>query len=327
MSMGEPGLIGDIGGTNARFALTDLASPVPEILHVQAFGDGEFTSLELAAQHYLSEIGVKPRHAALAVASPIHGDEVVFTNRAWSFSRDAVQRALGLDALHVINDFGAIACAAPELDASSRLPMQGQLAARLQPPVTLIGPGTGLGVALLVGPQEQGWRVVETEGGHAAFAPQDDEEVHVARWIAARHGRVSNERLLSGVGLAYIDAALRGIAPETASVPHLDARTAKEIVLAALQGNDTDASRALDLFCRVLGSVAADAALLHGARTVMIAGGMVHHFRDYFRASGFMQRFTDKGRYRQYMQRMSVQLIIHANPGLLGAAVALRSAV
>ncbi|HXS72555.1 MAG TPA: glucokinase [Rhodanobacteraceae bacterium] len=323
--MEQPGLIGDIGGTNARFALTDLSAPSPEILHERTFGDGEFASLQDAALHYLSDVAVKPKRAALAVASPIHGDEVVFTNRAWSFSRGAVQRALALDELQVINDFGAIAWAAPQLDASVRVVMHGQLAASLQPPITLIGPGTGLGVALLVGPRAQGWRVVETEGGHASFAPQDKEEHQVARWIAARCGRVSNERLLSGDGLSHIDAALRGVVPAALSAPQPGTRTAKEIVAAALQDNDADAKRALDLFCRVFGGVAGDAALLHGARTVMIAGGVVLHFLDYFLASEFMRRFSDKGRYRDYMQRIAVQVITHANPGLLGAAVALRN--
>lgn len=323
--MEQPGLIGDIGGTNARFALTDLAAPAPEILHERTFGNGEFCSLQAAALHYLSGLAVRPKRAALAVASPIHGDEVVFTNRAWSFSRRAVQHALDLDELQVINDFGAIAWAAPQLDASTRVAMRGESASSLQPPITLIGPGTGLGVALLVGPQDQGWRVVETEGGHAAFAPQDEEEHQVARWIAARCGRVSNERLLSGDGLSHIDAALRGVAPAPISAPQPGARMASEIVAAALQEEDAGAKRALDLFCRVFGSVAGDAALLHGARTVLIAGGVVLHFLDYFLASEFMQRFTAKGRYKDYMQRMVVQVITHPNPGLLGAAVALRN--
>lgn len=322
----QPGLIGDIGGTNARFALTDLASPTPNILHEQTFGGDRFATLRDAALHYFEQVGVRPRRATLAVAAPVGDDEIRFANRAWSFKCSDLQRALGLDHLELINDFGAIAWAAPHLDISQRVPMYGEVGETLQGPVTLIGPGTGLGVGLLVGPQEQGWRVVETEGGHATFAASDDEERAIVRWIEARHSRVYNELLLSGSGLSRIDAALRGITPVALPAPQPHLRMPKEIVDAALREGDADAERALDRFCNAFGRVAGDVAMLHGARTVMIAGGVVLHFLDYFRDSGFMQRFIERSGYTFYMQRMSVQVITHPNPGLLGAAVALREA-
>lgn len=321
----QPGLIGDIGGTNARFALTDLASPTPNILHEQTFGDDRFATLREAALHYLENVGVKPQRATLAVAAPVGNDEISFANRAWSFRCSELQRALSLDHLQLINDFGAIGWAAPQIDISQRIPMHGEAGGTLQGPITLIGPGTGLGVGLLTGPREQGWRVVETEGGHASFAATDEEERAIVRWIEARHRRVYNELLLSGSGLSRIDAALRGVTPVALPGPQPGLRTPKEIVDAALHGGDADARRALDRFCKSFGSVAGDAAMYHGARTVLIAGGLVLHFLDYFRASGFMQRFTDKGAYTPYMQRMAVQVITHPNPGLLGAAVALRN--
>ena len=322
--MTELALIGDIGGTNARFALTDLSTPVPQILQERTFGDDQFATLQDAASTYLRQAGVKPVRATLAVASPVTGDEIVFTNRAWSFKRSGLQRALGLDHLDVINDFGAIGWAAPHLDASRRVAMYGEIHDTLQGPVTLIGPGTGLGMGLVIGSPEQGWRVVENEGGHASFAPVDEQEREIVRWIAARHRRVYNELLLSGNGLSRIDAALRGVPPTPLPAPQADLRAPKEIVDAALRGNDADALRALDRFCRTFGGVAGDAAMLHGARTVLIAGGIVLHFLDYFRGSGFMQRFLDRADYTPYMQRMTVQVITHPNPGLLGAAVAAR---
>ena len=322
--MEQPGLIGDIGGTNARFALTDLAAPTPTILHEQTFGDDRFATLGEAALHYLEQVGVKPTRATLAVAAPAGSDEIRFANRAWSFKCSELQRALALDRLQLINDFGAIAWAAPHLDASQRMTMYGEVGATLQGPVTLIGPGTGLGVGILVGPQEQGWRVVETEGGHATFAAIDDEERAIVRWIEARHTRVYNELLLSGSGLSRIDAALRGISPVALPASQPGLRTPKEIVDAALREGDADAQRTLDRFCKAFGRVAGDAAMLHGARTVLIAGGVVLHFLEYFLASGFMERFIERGAYTFYMQRMAVQVITHPNPGLLGAAVALR---
>ena len=316
-------LIGDIGGTNARFALTDLAAPQPRIMQEQTLTDTGYHSLRDAARHYLDVTGSRPERSVLAVASPIEGDEITLTNRDWSFNRSKLQQALGLDNLHLINDFAAIAWAAPHLAADDRMTLHGTPATPPKGPVTLIGAGTGLGVALLTGSSTQGWHVVPTEGGHASFAPTDDEERTIAAWLGARHGRVSNERLLSGHGLSNIDAALRGVAPVAAPAPQPGSRRSKEVVDAALAG-ERDAVHALRRFCRIYGAVAGDAALLHGANTVLIAGGVVLHFLDFFRSSDFMDAFTAKGRHTDYMQRIAVQVVTHPNPGLLGAAVAVR---
>lgn len=322
--MAKLALIGDIGGTNARFALTDLATERPQVVKEQTFTDKGFHSLDEAARHYLDEVGAKPERAALAVASPITGDEITLTNRDWSFRRSELRTKLGLDSLELINDFAAVAWSAPHLAEGDRMPVHGKVTTPPEGPVTLIGAGTGLGVALLTGSSRQGWHVVPTEGGHASFAPTDDEERAIAAWLGVRHGRVSNERLLSGHGLSNIDASLRGIEPVAAPAPQTGSRRSKEVVDAALSGNDPGAERALHTFCRIYGAVAGDAALLHGAGTVLIAGGIVLHFLDFFRDSEFMDAFIAKGRHEDYMQRMSVQVITHPNPGLLGAAVAAR---
>jgi glucokinase len=317
-------LIGDIGGTNARFALTDLAARAPRILEEQTLTDQGFHSLREAAQHYLDEVGTHPKRAALAVASPITGDAITLTNRDWSFRRSELKQALGLDDFKLINDFAAIAWAAPHLAEGDRMRVHGTVATPPAGPVTLIGAGTGLGVALLTGSSDSGWHVVPTEGGHASFAPTDDEERALAAWLGVRHGRVSNERLLSGHGLSNIDAALRGIEAVAAPAAQPHSRRSKEVVDAALAG-EREATRALQRFCRIYGAVAGDAALLHGANTVLIAGGIVLHFLDFFRDSEFMEAFVAKGRHEDYMQRMTVQVITHPNPGLLGAAVAARA--
>lgn len=323
--MADYALIGDIGGTNARFALTDLDAPQPRFEQEQTLGDVQFGSLQDAARHYLDVTGARPRRAALAVASPIEGDVITLTNRNWSFKRSELQAALHLDDLRLINDFAAIAWAAPHLAAGDRLPIHGDLATPPQGPVTLIGAGTGLGVALLTGSMAQGWHVVPTEGGHAGFAPTNDEERTINAWLRARYGRVSNERALSGDGLCSIDACLSGVTPVAAPAPQPGLRKADDITAAALDGSDSNAKRALECFCRIYGAVAGDAALLHGANTVLIAGGVVLHFLDFFRTSGFMAAFVAKGRHVAYMQRMAVQVVTHPNPGLLGAAVAVRS--
>lgn len=322
----RPALIADIGGTNARFALTDLAAPAPRISHARSLRNAEFASLQHAAEHYLAAVEAAPREAAIAVASPVGADEIRLTNRAWSFSRRELERSLGLERLHLLNDFGAVAWSVPSLQSGERELLHGSGAAGLRGPVTVMGPGTGLGVALLVGSAEDGWRVVETEGGHVSFAPLGEEEQCIARWLTARFGRASTERLLSGAGLSHIDAALSGVeaVPANGLAPPL--RDPAEIVAAALDGHDHAARRALARFCAVLGSVAGDAALIHGARTVAIAGGIVPRFIAFLRSSGFRERFLAKGRFAAYLESVTIQLITHPHPGLLGAAVALRQA-
>jgi glucokinase len=322
--MPQYALIGDIGGTNARFALTDIAAREPTLVHEMVLRGDDFGSLGEAARHYLDQVGVDPDRAALAIASALDSDTIKLTNRDWSFTRDELRRTLGVDKLRLVNDFAAIAWAAPHLAAKDRIVINGALEAPPKGPLTLVGAGTGLGVGLLTGSAERGWHVVPTEGGHAGFAPTDDEERSIAAWLAQRFGRVSNERVLSGDGLACIDAALRGVTPVALPAEQPDARAAKDITKAALAGSDRNARRALDRFCRIYGTVAGDAALLHGSRTVMIAGGMVLHFLEFFRDSDFLEAFTAKGRKTDHMKHIAVQVITHANPGLLGTAVAVR---
>ena len=315
-------LIADVGGTNARFALTDLASPRPELREARSLRNADFPSLQHAAEHYLAQVGVRPRQAAIALACPVAGDEIHLTNRAWSFNRHELQAALGLDQLRLLNDFGAVACAAPALGAGDQVRLYGPDTGGLHGAVSVLGPGTGFGVALLVG-RDGDWTAVETEGGHASFAPLGKEEQAIARWMEARHGRTSYERVLSGSGLAGIDAVLRGVdAGGQAPVP----RHPAEVVGAALDGHDVVSRRALARFCAILGSVAGDIALVHGARTVLIAGGIVPRFLPFLESSAFRERFLAKGRFAAYLESVSIRVVTHPNPGLLGAAVALRQA-
>ena len=321
-----PALVADIGGTNARFALTDMRHATPHLSHQRSLASAEFASLQHAAEHYLESVDERPSRAAIAVASPGGGDEIRLTNRAWSFSRRELQKSLGLDELDVLNDFGAIAWALPVLAPADVEALHGEYRVPPSSPVSVLGPGTGFGVALLTGDATRGWNVVETEGGHVSFAPLGEEEKQIAAWLNARFDRVSNERLLSGTGLSHIDAAL---ASGDDLAPALDQRATfrdpAAIVDAALAGHDLVARRALARFCAVLGSVAGDAALIHGARTVMIAGGIVPRFIPFLLSSAFRERFLAKGRMAAYLESVAIQVITHAAPGLLGAAMYLRS--
>lgn len=323
-SQRELALIADVGGTNARFALTDPVTDAPEIIEPRSLVNAKFASLQHAAEHYLAEVGAKPRSAAIAVASPVHGQEIRLTNRAWSFTRAELKQALDLDHLAVINDFGAISWAVPALRPGEYVSLHGADDAPLRGPVTVIGPGTGLGVGLLVGDEKRGWEVVETEGGHVSFAPLGDEELMISRWLTARFDRASTERVLCGAGLSHIDAVLGSDGHASSDVA---LRDPADIVKAALDGHDVTARRALARFCAVLGSVCGDAALIHGARTVMITGGMVPRFIPFLRSSAFRERFLAKGRFASYLESVTIRVITHPNPGLLGAAVAAREAL
>ena len=313
-------LIADVGGTNARFALTDPASAQPELREPRSLRNADFASLQHAIEHYLAEVSAAPRRASIALACPVGGDEIRLTNRAWSFNRHELKTALGLEELLLLNDFGAVASAVPALSPGDQVHLYGPQPEVLQGPVSVLGPGTGFGVALLVG-QEGDWAAVDTEGGHVSFAPLGEEEQAIARWMEARHGRTSYERVLSGSGLACIDAVLRRVdANGQAPTP----RHPAEVVSAALDGHDVASRRALARFCAILGSVAGDIALVHGARTVLIAGGIVPRFIPFLKSSAFRERFLAKGRFAAYLESVSIRVATHPNPGLLGAAVALR---
>lgn len=317
-------LVADIGGTNARFALVEPGVARPTLREQRSLPAAEYASLEHAIEHYLAATGAQPTRAALAVACPVTGDAIRLTNRAWSFSQRELRERLGLAHLRVLNDFGAVAHAVPALSAEDVVTLHGDPTLPPRGPVSVIGPGTGLGVALLIGSPAQGWQVVETEGGHVSFAAIGEEEASIARWISARFGRCSTERLLSGAGLAQIDAALAAGTDTTLAADWAQSlRAPADIVAAALDGHDLRARRALARFCAVLGSVAGDTALIHGARTVMIAGGIVPRFLPFLRTSAFRERFLAKGRFAAYLESVAIHVIIHPQPGLLGAAVAL----
>lgn len=314
MSSDAPVLVADIGGTHLRVAMADLRPARPALTHLRPLSASDGASLQDALAEYLRRLPIRPRQATLAVAGPVDGEWIHLTNRGWSLRRDALQRALGLERLQVINDFGALAHAAPLLQATDLAVLQGAYRTPLRGPVSLLGPGTGLGVALALASADGRWQVVETEGGHAGFAATDDIEQAIARRLAAEHGRVSTERVLCGRGLSIIDAVLRDGEP----------RTPAAIVDAVLARGEAAATRALQRYCAILGSVAGDVALMHGARTVLLAGGIVPRFVPFLRASAFGERLRAKGRFADWMQQVDVHIVTHPQPGLLGAAIAAR---
>lgn len=311
-----PWLVADIGGTNARFALSDGR----RLDAVRTLACADYPGIADAVRSYLAQAGdARVSHAAIGVATPIQGDQVSLTNHPWTFSIAAVRDELGLAELLVLNDFAALALALPLLPAET-LSAVGGGRARPGAPRVVLGPGTGLGVAALVHGADGAAEVVSGEGGHVAFAPRDDDELDL--WRHARDcfgGHVSAERLISGPGLerihAWASARGRGGGP-------VDAAT---IVARALDGSDPDCGTALAVFCRLLGGFAADMAVAFGAYGgVYLGGGIVPRLGGYFAASGFRARFEDKGRMSALLASIPVQVIHDPWPGLRGAAEHLR---
>ncbi len=318
--MTDPVLVADIGGTNARFALATIGGAV-SVGDMHAFRAEDYESIRDAADAFLEAVQAKPRVACFAVAGPITDAVVEFTNSPWVLDIEKTQRQMKLERLLAINDFEALATGVRHLKAADFLEVKAGDSDK-GAPVLVIGPGTGLGQALIV-PAPGGDRVIPTEGGHVAFAPQTEEEIEVLRFIQREHKRVSIERLLSGRGLVNIHRALCAIA----GTPRVSLQ-ADEITRAAETKEFPVAVKAVEMFCAVLGSAAGDAVLAAGARGgVVLGGGIIPKIRDAFLRSAFVDRFLDKGRMRDYVGAVPIRLITRDGAALVGAAAKLKASL
>lgn len=310
-----PRLLADIGGTHARFALAGRGGAAT---HVKVLRAADHKGLAEAVEAYLADTkpAKRPSEAVFAVASPVIGDAIAFTNSPWSFSIATLRRRLALKRFDVINDFVAVAFAIPHLTDDDREQI-GYGAAVAGAPIAVLGPGTGLGVAALV-PHGDGWLPVATEGGHATHAAVDDREAAVIAALrrATRTGHVSAERALSGPGLVNLRAAIAAV--DGVDAPPL---APNDITARACAGADPLCKATLDMFCAMLGTFAGNVALVYGALGgVYIAGGIVPDIVDYFAASGFRERFEAKGRFRDYLSAIPTFVVTHPQPAFLGLA-------
>lgn len=310
-------LVADIGGTNARIGL--VAEGGGEIFGVEVFSNREFASLEDLLRHYMSKVtkDIRPYQASFAVASPVLGDDIQFTNNSWSFNISDLKNQLGLKKLYVLNDFEAIARSLPFLKGDALLPIcAGRGQAVPQQTIGVVGPGTGFGTGAAVPDGKGSYVPMPSEGGHTAFAPQNDEEIFLQKALIRDFGFACNEDLLSGQGLENIYRILAERAERS------DCRlSAKDICDRALQGKDEVAVDTLTRFCAILGSVAGDHALTVGARGgLYLAGGILPRFLEFFQKSPFRERFEAKGRYADYLIAIPTYVIIGTQPGLIGAA-------
>lgn len=309
----------DIGGTHARFALAEVGDGrVSGLTPPVTLQVGDHDSLESAWSEFRRQQGgTLPGDAAIAVASPVGGEEIRLTNNPWVIRPSTLAASLGLARYELLNDFAAVAHAVAQVGPEHLLHLCGpDMPLPRNGTISVIGPGTGLGVAHILS-REEHYHVQATEGGHMGFAPVDPFEDALLARLRDRHGRVSVERIAAGPGIVHIYDALAERDGWMGDRP--DDRT---LWARGASGEDPRAAEAVERFCLSLGSAAGDIALAQGACGVVIAGGLGLRIQDAIRRSGFSERFSAKGRFATMLRQMPVKLITHPQPGLFGAAAA-----
>lgn len=313
----KPALVGDIGGTQARFGLWLDG----QLSAVRVMASADFAGPEEAIELYLSELDMPPGSLSavcLAGAGPVDDDGLQVTNSSWHLSRVGLRRSLQLEDVLLINDFAAMALGMTRLKDDERLPICPGLPAP-NSPVMVIGPGTGLGVGTLLGLNDGRWLALPGEGGHVDLPIGNQREAALWQVLQADLGHVRAEDVLSGRGLLHLYRAICGLDGHSARL-----QTPAEVTTAALAGEPL-AVGVLEQFCCWLGRVAGNCVLTLGARGgVYIVGGVVPHFAAFFQASGFARSFADKGVMSHYFADIPVWLVLADYPGLLGAGVALQ---
>lgn len=315
----------DVGGTNARFARATIGSDgIPSLGTVRKYKVADHVSLAdtwaaFARDEAADGGGELPRAACIAFATAIGGDVIKLTNSSWVIRPATLAGELGLEHVRLINDFEAVAHAVSRLPKDNlELLFGDDLPFPRNGAVTILGPGTGLGVAMIV--YDAGVpHVVATEGGHVDFAPLDQVETRLLDYLRQKFIRVSTERIVSGPGLNNI---YQGLAIQNHE--KIELLSDADLWAAALDGTVALARTALERLCLSYGSVAGDLALAHGPHAVVLAGGLTQRMKDRLLASGFHARFTAKGRFQNLMASIPIRLAVHDEIGLFGAAAAFR---
>ena len=317
MGLAFPRLLGDIGGTNARWGWQAAAGAAP--LHISVLQCADNPSPVESAQQYLKMHGLpSPKAACLGVATAVKGDLVQFTNSPWSFSIQEFKSTLLLDKCLVINDFTALALSLPALSSTDLRAMGGGVGLP-NSTIGLLGPGTGLGVSGLVPDRRGGWTALSGEGGHVTLSATSPFEAALIEWLGNRYGHVSAERVLSGQGLVNLYEAICAVSAQ----PPLTLRP-QDISQMGGNGSDTQCKQTIEVFTAFLGNVAGNLALTLGAQGgLYIGGGIVPQLGAAFDELLFRRKFEDKGRFSQYLESIPSWLITASTPALIGAAQAL----
>ena len=308
-------LVGDVGGTNARFAIARWTDGRPVLEHHESFLGADYPTFLEGVRAFIDGCEVKPTGGIIAVAGPVTDGAIDLTNSPWQVS-EAELATLGLNPVRLINDFEALAWGAPIVPGDCLESLGGPPEGDPHSAIAVLGPGTGFGVAGLARDIHGNQMALPSEGGHACFAPGDPIEDEILRILRRRYDRVSIERLICGPGLLNMHRALAEIDGRES---HID--DPAEITRAALEDHDSACGATLARFCAILGAVAGDIALTMGARGgIYIAGGIAPRILPFLKVSPFRQRFERKGRFKDYMADIPTWVITHKHAALLGAA-------
>lgn len=312
--METPLLVGDVGGTNVRFALALRRGGGMRIERFEVYPGKEFRTFSDALHRYLDQTGVRASAACFAVAGPVKDGAGRLTNRDWTVSSAELSKEFGVSDVLVVNDFLAMARSVPELEEDAfEVLFDGAPVAGA--PILVAGPGTGFGVSTIV-PTECGWRVISGEGGHIAYAPRTELERDLARILTRDHGYVSNELVASGSGLTAVHAAFC----EIYGVPLLDLSPA-EMRTRADEG-DTMFRAMIELRAMAVMGAAGDLALINGALGgVVLAGGVTERIADFLKTPEAYERFASRGPMSAYLRNCPVRLLHDPVAPLIGAAV------
>jgi glucokinase len=308
-------LVGDVGGTNARFAIAHMIDGKPVLEHHESFPASEHPTFLGGVKAFIDGCEVKPTGGVIAVAGPVTDGAIDLTNSPWQVSETELA-TLGLNPVRLINDFEALAWGAPVVPEDQLASLGGPDEGEEHSAIAVLGPGTGFGVSALARDIHGNEIAMPSEGGHACFAPGDPIEDEILRILRRRYDRVSIERLICGPGLLNMHRALAEIdGRET----HID--DPAQITTEAMENPNSACGATLARFCAVLGAVAGDIALTTGARGgIYIAGGIAPRILPFLQASPFRERFERKGRFADYMAAIPTKVILHKHAALLGAA-------
>lgn len=305
----------DVGGTYARLGWTLLRPGEPiRVNGFRKYTCAEHPSLAAILRNYADWLRAENLAPAIqstvvAIAGVLDGDDLLNTNLAWPVSLSQTRHDAGLQQLELINDFVAVAQALPYADAAAMQRICGEDVLEMRAPALVLGPGTGLGVALRLADG-----VLPSEAGHAALSAGTTLEQDVLRLLSQRHAHVDNERILSGPGLVALYGCLcelRGVSAQW--------QTPAQIIQAARAGSDPLALESTEMFAAWLGSLAGDLALTFGARSVYLTGGITGYLATELHGDGFQQRFLSKGGLSPALRQVPVWRIEHGELGVLGA--------
>ncbi len=309
-------LVSDIGGTNSRFALCRPGTL--ELIEPRKYPNADFANLDDAIAHYLGDIPYIPQRACIAIAGPVLSDFIRLTNIDWSFSARDLAEKFNFHHIEVTNDFTALAMSVPH-EPEDNVFQVGSGSPRPYKPISVLGPGTGLGVSGLLWSGDH-WLPIEGEGGNVAFSPTNELEIELLRYALKTIPFVTCEHFLSGTGLTLLHQAMLEIHGKPS-----ETLTAREIGTRAKEDSASDCHHTVHQFCGMLGAFAGDRVMTIGALGgAYIGGGVVPQLEHVFTSSSFRQRFEDKGRFYDYIKGVPTYVLLsHSRAALIGAAAIL----